>query len=269
MRYSVGDQIIEYKAEGLTVLGPDIVLADRAIDLTLETSWHHEGFTIAPLFDGKDYQQFKVNTHRLLADLWRRAGLEVPDNFLLEQYHTIATDQATHLRAVDQTKELTIDQFPVPIQLLEERISGLIGVNLITQNPYDDQRIFHFRVIRPNRGDNNPLHRDVWQDDLEDCINLYIPVAGSNENSSLIVSPGSHLWPESKVERTREGAIIAGTKFNVKAVTDIKDPYHFIRANPSENEVLVFSPYLIHGGSVNLNKDITRISLEIRLWKKQ
>jgi len=34
------------------------------------------------------------------------------------------------------------------------------------------------------------------------------------------------------------------------------------------NQVLVFSPYLIHGGAVNLNSNETRISIEIRLWKK-
>jgi ectoine hydroxylase-related dioxygenase (phytanoyl-CoA dioxygenase family) len=40
-----------------------------------------------------------------------------------------------------------------------------------------------------------------------------------------------------------------------------------IRPNPSENEVLVFSPYLVHGGGYNTNIDITRISLEMRFWK--
>lgn len=37
-----------------------------------------------------------------------------------------------------------------------------------------------------------------------------------------------------------------------------------IRPNPDINEILVFSPYLIHGCSDNKNEDITRMSLEIR-----
>jgi ectoine hydroxylase-related dioxygenase (phytanoyl-CoA dioxygenase family) len=44
--------------------------------------------------------------------------------------------------------------------------------------------------------------------------------------------------------------------------------FEFIRPDPKIGEVLVFSPYLIHGGSVNLNDDTTRISIEVRLWRK-
>jgi len=55
---------------------------------------------------------------------------------------------------------------------------------------------------------------------------------------------------------------------NVPAVTSINESFEIIRPDPKDNEVLVFSPYLIHGGSVNLNTDQTRISIELRLWKK-
>jgi hypothetical protein len=75
-------------------------------------------------------------------------------------------------------------------------MSELLNQELIVCNPYDDQRVFHFRVIRPLSGDNNPLHRDVWLEDYKDCINLYIPIAGSNALSSLIIAPQSHRWSE-------------------------------------------------------------------------
>ena len=52
------------------------------------------------------------------------------------------------------------------------------------------------------------------------------------------------------------------------AVTAIKDEYELVRPNPKPNEVLLFSPYLIHGGASNLNEDQTRISIEVRLWKQ-
>jgi ectoine hydroxylase-related dioxygenase (phytanoyl-CoA dioxygenase family) len=80
--------------------------------------------------------------------------------------------------------------------------------------------------------------------------------------------PGSHRWSESRVERTDTGAVLEGIRFNVPAVTAIKGSYTVERPNPRENQVLVFSPYLVHGGAVNLNNDKTRISIEMRLWKK-
>jgi ectoine hydroxylase-related dioxygenase (phytanoyl-CoA dioxygenase family) len=172
------------------------------------------------------------------------------------------------LAAVEKTKLLAVEKFPIPIQLVEKRISEICQMPLIAKNPFDNQSIFHFRVIRPNSTDNNPLHRDVWLEDYANCINLYIPIAGSDSNSSLVIIPKSHHWSESKIERTEQGAIIDGVKYNVPAVTAIHSNYEIVRPDPKENEVLIFSPYLIHGGSVNLNTDRTRISIELRLWKK-
>jgi hypothetical protein len=202
-----------------------------------------------------------------LIKCWKKAGLEVDDPFRLEAYHEVTKNQDVHLRCVEETKLLSVDQFPLGIEFLERRVSSLIGEHLRAHNPFDDQRIFHFRVIRPKSGDNNPLHRDVWLEDYKDCINLYIPVAGSDEHSSLILASGSHLWPESRIEKTKHGAIINKQKFNVPAVTNISGPFKMIRPNPKPGEVLIFSPYLIHGGAVNLNNNTTRISIEVRLWR--
>jgi hypothetical protein len=220
------------------------------------------------LFDAKTFNAFRRQTHALLLDCWRKAGIVAPKDVPLDQYHTLVKDFDTHLSAVEYTKLLPVEQFPIPIELLEDRVSQSCGVPVEVRNPFDGQRIFHFRVIRPQQWDNNPLHRDVWLPDYDNCINLYIPVAGSNERSSLILVPGSHLWPESRIERTVAGATIKGVKYNVPAVTAINGTYSIERPDPRENQVLVFSPYLIHGGAVNLNRDESRISIEIRLWKK-
>jgi hypothetical protein len=267
VEYSINDQRISYKALGDRFWGEEHVLLDKAIDLTNET-FGEDGFAIVPLFDPSIFIQFKKNTEALLRSLWSEAGLTMNESFLLTQYHLIASTKEAHLKAVDKTKLLTTEQFPVDIRLLEDRISEICKEKLEVKNPYDQQKVFHFRVIRPLTGDHNPLHRDVWLEDYSDCINLYIPIAGSNELSSLILLPGSHHWPESRIERTRGGAEINGVRYNVPAVTKIKGDYSVMRPNPQENEVLVFSPYLIHGGAVNLHKSETRISIEIRLWRK-
>lgn len=268
VKYKLGQKEINYAADGLKTSGDNSVLLHHAVDLTSGKSWGRDGFTIERLFDEKTFQAFKHQTTTTLISIWKRSGLPITDDFDLSHYHLLANLNELHLAAVEKTKLLLVRDFPVSIRLVEDRISEICRVPLIAKNPFDNQSIFHYRVVRPNSGDNNPLHRDVWLEDYADCVNLYIPVAGSNSNSSLVIIPKSHHWPENKVERTVQGAIIGGVKYNVPAVTAIKGDYQIVRPDPKENEVLVFSPYLIHGGSVNLNLDQTRISIELRLWKK-
>lgn len=248
--------------------GEDVSLLKDAVDLTSQTSWAESGFSIEKLFSSTNYLAFAEATKALLLSLWRSAGLDVPHNFLLDQYHTLTLRPGDHLAAIDKTRLLSTDDFPLGVTALENRISEICQVPVVARNPYDGQTIFHFRVVRPNSTDNNPLHRDVWLEDFDNCINLYIPIAGSNEHSSLIILPGSHHWTESRFERTKDGAVINGVKFNVPAVTSIDGDYKIVRPDPGKNELLIFSPYLIHGGSINLNTDKTRISIEIRLWRK-
>ena len=268
MEYTVNGMGISYEALGEKAWGDDRILLEHAVDLTASTNWHAEGFTIEPFIDTKSFDLFQQQTRRLLLDCWKKAGLAPADDIRLDQYHTLVNNFNEHLSAVDKTKLLPVEEFPIALRLLEDRVSQICGVPLEVRNPYDGQRVFHFRVIRPQQWDNNPLHRDIWLPDYDDCINLYIPVAGSNERSSLIIVPGSHLWAESRIERTISGAEINGVKYNVPAITAISGAYSIERPNPQENQLLVFSPYLIHGGAVNLNKHESRISIEIRLWKK-
>ena len=268
MEYSINDILLSYTAEGERKFGEEKILLKEAIDLTHGKVWSEKGFTIENLFAREEYRNFLNNTLELLTSCWKAAGLSIPENFNADQYHRLVTNQNQHMAAVDKTKLLSIDQFPGGIEKIESRISEICGVTVQARNPYDKQSVFHFRVVRPLSSDNNPLHRDVWLEDYESCINLYVPVAGSNERSSLILIPGSHHWSESRIERTIEGAKINGTKFNVPAVTGILGSFAVERPNPGENQMLVFSPYLVHGGAVNLNTDKSRISIELRLWKK-
>jgi len=268
MEYDLNKRKVGYHAEGPKTSGDDKILLHEAIDLTRGRPWGKRGYHISQLFKESIFKTFESETKKLVCSLWEKSGLSIPPDFQLDQYHTLATHQHLHLSAVDRTKLLSVTDFPVPIAEIENQISEICEVALVAKNPFDQQSLFHFRVVRPNSEDNNPLHRDVWLDDYANCINLYIPVAGSNELSSLTIIPGSHHWSESKTERTKEGAIVDGTKFNVPAVTEIRGEFDIVRPNPQRNEVLVFSPYLIHGGAANLNSNQTRISIELRLWKK-
>lgn len=267
MKYTIGNQAISYEHEGNSHWGPDVVLVSKADDLTAAMTWASNGFIVEKLFEPAMFNQFLTAAKNQLRTLWRNAGLEIGDGFELTRYHHAAHTQDLHLSAVDKTKLLSTENFPVDIQLLEKRVSTICGLPLEVVNPFDGQSVFHYRVIRPHTQDNNPLHRDVWLDDYDNCINLYIPIAGSDKNSSLIIGPGTHLWPESDIAISQGGAVINGQRFNVPAVTDCKRSLTLARPDPGLNEVLVFSPYLIHGGAANLNADATRISIEVRLWR--
>jgi len=267
VEYTVNDHTFTYNATGERAFGEPRVLLHGAEDLAAKTSWAESGFSIQPFLDAATYQQFHRNARQLLFRCWKKAGIHVPEDFNLERYHQLVPDLQSHLRAVEQTKLLSTSDFPVSVDIIEKRIGEICGARLRAFNPFDQQSVFHFRVIRPTSGDNNPLHRDVWLQDYDNCINLYIPIAGSNELSSLVLIPGSHYWPESRIERTVHGAVINNLRFNLPAVTGVSGKFTCVRPNPGINEVLIFSPYLIHGGAVNLNSDTTRISIELRLWK--
>jgi ectoine hydroxylase-related dioxygenase (phytanoyl-CoA dioxygenase family) len=120
---------------------------------------------------------------------------------------------------------------------------------------------------RATADDNNPPHRDVWLDHLRDAVNVYIPIAGSTDASSLPLVPGSHHWKESEIERTQTGARMGEQVYTVPCITAATRELTFVRPNPGPNEVLVFSPYLIHGGGVNFQGNMTRASLEARFWR--
>ena len=72
---------------------------------------------------------------------------------------------------------------------------------------------------------------------------------------------------ESQILRTSSGAKIDGVKYTVPcALTVDTQSIKMITPNPQPNEVMIFSPYLIHGGAMNMNHDKTRVSLEMRFW---
>jgi hypothetical protein len=140
-----------------------------------------------------------------------------------------------------------------------------------------DVKIFNndlwFRICRPDSfsdTDFNPCHRDIYLDFYRNVVNIYLPVAGSNENSALMLQPESHLWNESETMVTKGGASFkySDKKYSVDAVVASKSPLNLIRPNPTTQQVMIFSPYLIHGCSNNSNPNSTRFSLEVRFIKR-
>ncbi len=184
----------------------------------------------------------------------------------LTAYHQQVLTDEEHLKVVKRMGKLIAPgQLGIDVKALAQKVKQhcKLDYELGCRNVCD------IRIFRPWRGramDNNPLHRDTWLPILNNCINVYIPVAGNTRLSSLSVIPGSHLWKREEVERTATNALINGVQYGLPSVTGIKRKFKVIRPALAQNEVLLFSSNMIHGGAVNLNKDTTRVSIEIRFW---
>ena len=122
------------------------------------------------------------------------------------------------------------------------------------------------RISRPNSYDINPPHRDAYLDVWKNVLNLWLPVCGCSDLSSLPVLAGSHLINEKDVFRTsNSGAEIGENQYRVPGIADTRVGMTMVRPNPAANEGLAFTPFLIHGAAFNQDHSTTRMALEFRL----
>jgi hypothetical protein len=258
-----------YKSEGPSHWGKEESLLDQDENLIAHAPWSQEGYTVQSFLSADQFAAIQDHIRLYVAQLLGKTGSGPARDFTLDRYHKFVENPTHHLTMVkDFQNGLDLDRLPLPADTLSQRISDICGLSLTTVNPYTHRNIFNIRLVRPGQSDFNPPHKDVWIDRLRNAVNIYAPLAGSNQNSALPVAPGTHLWKESEIKRTDTGAIKGSSTYTVPAVVATKKELRMIRPNPRENEVLVFSPYMIHGGGFNSNADTTRVSLEVRFWKK-
>lgn len=261
-------QPVAYQVEGASSPSPDErVLLAQATDLSARAPWAALGYAVVAGLPAPAQRQLQAGLAELLREAMRAAGCPVAPDFDITRYHqVVGDDPARHLAVIAHTKVYDLRQLPVAPALLEKLVSAACGQPVRALNSNVGEAVFHLRIVRPHRADQNPLHRDAWLPRYHNALNIYLPVAGSTAHSSLTLVPGSHHWPENDVERTAGGAIYHGVAYTVPGVLRPVRPLHIIRPNPGPDEVLVFSPYLLHGAAANLNNDATRVSLEMRFW---
>jgi hypothetical protein len=260
---------VTFDVEGDTSWGPPGVLLDRDDNLVAQRPWADAGFTVEPFLAPADYDRLVVGIQALIERRIRASGLSVPPGFSMDRYHEVVTTDAAHGAVSDQGPWCCgLTDLPVPVERISARVSEILGVRVSTAPPHAEfPEHFCFRVVRPRSRDHNPPHRDVWLDRLRHAVNIYVPLAGSSARSPLPLVRGSHRWAESEIERRVEGAWVNGVVFTVPSVVGAAHPLVLERPDPGPNEVLVFSPYLIHGGAYNQQAHRTRVSLEMRFWR--
>jgi hypothetical protein len=271
VEYWIDGRQVRFEVQGEVRHGEHRVLLEEDDNVIKDSGWDDRGYTVAPFLDVERRRRLREGIRELIRGELHALGISTGSSFSLEHYHRLVATDALHLEVVGRTRlGFHREQFPIDLNQVVDCVSEICGVPLAVESPRYTGRTFYVRIVRPGKQhDNNPPHRDVWLDRLRDGVNLYAPIAGSNRLSSLPLLPGSHKWPESDIERSTEGARIKGLNYTVPAVTDVRGRFVMTRPDPGPAEVLVFSPYLIHGGAVNFNADLTRVSLEMRLWRKQ
>ena len=239
--------------------GEDTILLENDINLLKNTNFDDTGYSIV---DIKNYNE-------LLQNLIKSSILSVTNKtFELGDYHNHISnvEHSDILNTMPYKKDMN-DQVKEFSEYLEKTVSDILNEKV---------KIFNgdlwFRICRPSaisNNDFNPCHRDIYLEFYRNIVNIYLPVIGSNEKSSLIIQPGSHKWNENETRITSGGAHFKSTnkKYSVDAIVASKKPLDMIRPNPNENQLMLFSPYLIHGCANNDNIDVTRISLEVRFIK--
>lgn len=268
--FNIAGEEFTYLVEGETQYGKNEVLLEMDDNLISKTSWDKEGFTIQPFLTESLYNKVTTGANELIYNLIsKNMNLEVPlSEFSLKNYHHFVNDEIHKKNIHDLRLGFPFEKFPINIEILEKRVSEVCGVEVTTFNKKLPFQAFYIRIVRPQKADNNPPHRDVWLDYYRNCVNIYLPLSGSNGKSALPIVSGSHYWSESDIERTVDGAKIEGFTYRVPSVTETKKQMNFLRPNPGINEFMVFSPYLIHGGGNNNGLTETRSSIEIRFFRK-
>jgi hypothetical protein len=246
----------------ISTWGDDKVLLENDINLLKNTSFNSKGYGIVSLDDDNINSFLKTYISKRIRDT-------ISFDVDIENYHHIVNEEQ-HKQVINSMPYKKNDSFELGkfCEYLETIISHELKEEVKIFN--DDIWV---RICRPKafgKQDFNPCHRDVYLDFYRNTANIYLPIVGSNEKSSLLVQEGSHLWNENITAVTNGGAFFKknNKKYSVDAIVQSKIELNMIRPNPSINELMLFSPYLIHGCSDNNNENVTRMSLEIRFIKK-
>lgn len=206
--------------------GDNIVILDNDINLLNNTE-----------FDNTGYKIININNNNVFLQNFIKDSIKnITGKYInLENYHNEITDEehSKILNSMPYKKDTNED-----MQIFCNYIEKIISLEL-----KENVKIFNndvwVRICRPsiiNDNDYNPCHKDVYLDFYRNIVNIYLPIVGSNEKSSLSLQPGSHKWNENETMVTKGGAFFKyiNKKYSVDAIVASKTPIEMIRPNPCE-----------------------------------
>ncbi len=275
LNYKIDNKLfpIEIDEKQIYKSGDNIILSNKENDITFDQEWYLDGYKSIKFLSDNDFLILKNEITKVISNLiFNTINVDV-DGFTLDKYHKYIKTNEDHFEIVTKTRDLFSSDFEFDVENLISKLSDLFGFELTDFDSYSKTKVhIIIRINRPNSNDYNPPHKDIYEGYDNDgyCpkfVNFWIPIDGVNSDTSLPIVPKSHLIPENKIYRTTSGGVIGENKYRVRFVKDWGNN-KLIRSDVKYGEVLVFSPHLIHGLAVNNEKDITRVALEFRLFKK-
>jgi len=255
--------------------GKDETLSGNGTDITFGQPWYERGYQAFRFLDDKEFADLKAGLTCCIGDLIAKELGIANDGFQLDKYHELVRTNERHFKIVSRTRDLFPEDFNFPLTAMIGKFQDILGSKLSDINPHSGRQLHIIvRINRPGSNDFNPPHKDIYEEldgpdhYIPQFINLWVPIAGVTERSSLPVAPSSHLLPESQVLRTFEGGVISGNKYRVRMIKEWGGSNRLQRAKVGDGEVLFFSSHLVHGLAVNEEEDATRVALEFRLFKR-
>lgn len=276
LQFTIGDRPYNFSVKGSPefAYGKPELLSNASTDITHALPWYELGYHAAPFADAAGFKALREGLSASIRSLVEETlGISVPD-FELERYHEVVTNFEDHFKVVSRTRDLFPGDFNFPITELLPTFGELVGFPLTDLNPHSGKRMHIIvRINRPGSTDFNPPHKDIYESvDIRGFIprfiNLWIPIAGVTQRSTLPIAAGSHLIPEDQVLRTFAGSVVEGNTYGVRCVREWGGSTALERPVVEYGEVLLFSSHLVHGLAVN-EENTTRVALEFRLFKDE
>jgi hypothetical protein len=254
--------------------GDNITLSTQETDVVFSQPWYNEGFTAVEFLNLEEFAHLKKGlTDAVLRIIENTLGIQ-PEGFTLEKYHHFVKSSEDHYKIVSRTRDLFSQDFNFPIEEMIPKFEKILGISLSDIDPKTGEKLHIIvRINRPKSTDFNPPHKDIYEEVDENnyippFVNLWIPIAGVTENSSLPIVPKSHKINENEILRTFDGGVVEGNTYRVRMIKEWAGDHKLERAKVQDGQVLFFSSHLIHGLAINEEEDLSRVALEFRLFSE-
>lgn len=260
---------IDQHPVNLSIIG-DFKLGNKSENIEMDSNFPYilkeTGYCSCNLIDSDELELLRDGVNNLIKGFLGKSYKGKIGTDLLN-YHRFVTDNE-HNAVINKLRKLSYEEISKFFNLnkIRDKVESKLGCKLDYYVPKIERTHIQIRVNRPNSFDYNPPHRDSYVDVWKNSINVWLPVVGCNEYTSLPIVKGSHMYDDSEILRTDiQSASINNNKYNVPAIAEYKgNKLYMERVCRSDLESIIFTPYLIHGGAVNPSNS-TRVSIELRL----